>query len=259
VSRRRISGAGALAAGATLLIGAKPPADRVAFVTCPIVRDTKTVPCWLAEYKGETYYLGIQTDVSAEFNPPSLGHQLLVEGRPDPSTPRVCGGIVVKSVKVSVMQARADDCNIMLPAEDRYDLPFESPRPPGPSGGRLAFGYAPPPPAPVPPFKSKSFEVTYDFDGTVNFQTPRFITPIVKYAREIGAGRIEITGYRGATRLEDGSLLIEDADMGSKRADQMAELLRGVSLTKATYSIVGRSKYDEGDWSRRRVTVVISP
>ena len=51
-----------------------PDAAQRNFVSCPIVRDTKTVPCWLAEYDGELYYLGIQTDVSAEFHPPYLGH-----------------------------------------------------------------------------------------------------------------------------------------------------------------------------------------
>jgi hypothetical protein len=34
------------------------------FVACPIVRDTKTVPCFLAEYDGELYYLGIQQDIN---------------------------------------------------------------------------------------------------------------------------------------------------------------------------------------------------
>ena len=28
-------------------------AQHLSFMTCPIVRDTKTVPCWLAEYNGE--------------------------------------------------------------------------------------------------------------------------------------------------------------------------------------------------------------
>ena len=35
------------------------------FVACPMVRDTQTVPCFLAEYDGETYYLGIQQDITA--------------------------------------------------------------------------------------------------------------------------------------------------------------------------------------------------
>ena len=31
------------------------PSARRNFVACPIVRDTASVPCWLAEYDGELY------------------------------------------------------------------------------------------------------------------------------------------------------------------------------------------------------------
>jgi len=254
---RRLSSIGWVAAAA-LLIGASAPRRHIAFVACPIVRDTKTVPCWLAEHGGELFYLGIQTDVSAEFNWPSLGHRVLVEGEPS-DDPRICGGVVMKSVKVSVMEARADDCNTLLPAEDRYDLPFEAPRPPGPSGGRLAFSYPAPPPAPKAPFRPKSFSIPYAFDGMVGFQHPRFLAPVAAYAREIGARHISITGFRGATRLDDGKLLIEDREIGRKRAEQIADLLRGVGVTAPTYEVVGRTQYEVGDWKMRRVTVVVSP
>ena len=64
-----------------LLFGAAQlHAENLSFVTCPIVRDTKTVPCWLAEYKGETYYLGNQGGVAQDFYPPQLNHEVLVEG-----------------------------------------------------------------------------------------------------------------------------------------------------------------------------------
>jgi hypothetical protein len=43
---------------ATALSAPHVGAQNLSFVTCPIVRDTKAAPCWLAEYKGETYYLG---------------------------------------------------------------------------------------------------------------------------------------------------------------------------------------------------------
>lgn len=243
--------------GAGLLIGATPP-RQTAFVSCPIVRDTKTVPCWLAEHDGKTYYLGIQTDVSADFSPPSLGHKVLVEGRPSDEPP-ICGGIVLKQVKVSVMQERAEDCNTMLPAEDRYDLPFEPPRPPGPSRGRLAFAYAPPPPPPTPPYTSRSFDITYEFNGTVSFSTPRLIMPAIEYARQVKARRIEIVGYRSATKLDDGSLLIEDAAIARKRADQLATLLRGVGLTTPKYTVSASDKYQVGDWTTRHATVLVSP
>ena len=61
------------------------------FVACPMVRDTKTVPCFLAEYQGETYFLGIQQDITADFYPPQLLHEVLVEGTIAPG-PRVCAG-----------------------------------------------------------------------------------------------------------------------------------------------------------------------
>ena len=113
--------------------------ERLSFVSCPIVRDTSTVPCWLAEYEGETYFLTLQTDVSAPVNPPWLGHQVLVEGVVS-DEPGICGGRVLKPVTLSVMQELDGSCNTVLPAEERYKLAFEPPRPPGPSRGRLAFG-----------------------------------------------------------------------------------------------------------------------
>ena len=113
--------------------------DRLSFVSCPIVRDTSTVPCWLAEYEGELYFLTLQTDVSAPVNPPWLGHKVLVEGVVS-DEPGICGGRVLKPVALSVMPELDGSCNTMLPAEDRYNLTFEPPRPPGPSRGRLAFG-----------------------------------------------------------------------------------------------------------------------
>ena len=71
-------------------------------MACPVVRDTKTVPCFLAEYQGETYFLGIQQDITADFYPPQLLHEVLVEGTVAPG-PRVCGGIPLKPLHVSVL------------------------------------------------------------------------------------------------------------------------------------------------------------
>ena len=86
------------------------------FVSCPIVRDTQTVPCFLAEYEGETYYLGIQQDITNDFHPPQLKHQVLVEGR-IAAGPRVCGGIPLKPLSISVLKEVNLACNTLLPAE----------------------------------------------------------------------------------------------------------------------------------------------
>ena len=245
---------------AALLTAAGPAvAEDLAFVACPIVRDTRLVPCWLTEYRGETYYLGIQTDVSAEFNPPSLGHRILVEGRPNPDKPRICGGIVIESPVVSIMNEPADDCRAQLPSDDRYQLPFEPPRPPGPSKGRLAYDYGPPPPPPRPPFTAKTFTVPYDFDGLVGFKTPRFLNPIFDYAQDIGAMRIDITGYRGAVRLTDGTTLTERAPLAKQRAQQVEQLLRGAGLTTPRYEVRWQDAPETGGPATRRVVVTVSP
>ena len=123
------------------LLSAPPPGSRISFVSCPIVRDTRSVPCWLSDYDGDRYYLTIQSDVSAEVQPPMLGHQVLVEGVVS-AAPQICGGIALSGVRLSVMPERDANCNTMLPAEDRYTIDF-NPRPPGPSGGRLAFDRPP--------------------------------------------------------------------------------------------------------------------
>src|SRR5262252_5981097 len=135
--------------------------QRKNFVSCPVVQDTKTVPCWLAEYGGELYYLGIQTDIGADFHPPYLGHKVLVEGVVS-DEPRICGGIVLKPVMVSPIVEPDGSCNTILPAVDKYTVPF-APRPPGPSGGTLAFQAPAPAPATVQPTSTpKEFSIYYD-------------------------------------------------------------------------------------------------
>ena len=74
----------ALVAGDVYVTGAQQESTsprRRQFVACPIVRDTKTQPCWLAEYEGELYYLGQQSGVANDFYPPQLGHLALVKAR----------------------------------------------------------------------------------------------------------------------------------------------------------------------------------
>ena len=156
----------AACACAVPLAAEEAPAERRNFVACPIVRDTASVPCWLAEYDGELYFLTLQTDVSSPVTPPWLGHRVLVEGTVASNRPRICGGVVLEPVVLSVLPELDSACNTpVLPAEDRYNLTFEPPRPPGPSAGRLAFAGGPP--AAAPPELPREFRLRYDFDGLV--------------------------------------------------------------------------------------------
>ena len=226
------------------VVAAQQPTN---FVSCPIVRDTASVPCWLAEYNGELYFLTLQTDVSAPVNPPSLGHRVLVEGTVSVE-PRICGGIVLKSVHLSVLERDAS-CNTMLPAEDRYNLTFEPPRPPGPSKGRLAFDNAPdlPPPAPPVSGSTREFVVSYPFDGLIGFTHAGALTGILNFARTANAREIEIVGYRGAVRLSNGQTIVEESTIGKKRAEQIAMLLQGANLKGPSYNVSWRDETAAAD------------
>jgi outer membrane protein OmpA-like peptidoglycan-associated protein len=246
------------------LVGSASAADqsRLNFVTCPIVRDTPSVPCWLAEHDGELYYLGIQTDVSAEFQPPYLGHQVLVEGRIS-DKPRICGGVVLTPVRISVMPELDRSCNTRLPVDPRYTIDF-NPRPPGPSAGRLAFADArPPAPEPVkPPFVEKTFAIYFDFDQGVSFRHPQDLMAVVRYARETGARRILINGHRGATLLSAGGLLAESEWIAERRARQLKELFTGAGVT-ATIEVAWQTAPvaadGDEDWRSRSAEVRVVP
>ena len=238
--------------------------QRTNFVSCPIVRDTASVPCWLAEYNGELYFLTLQTDVSAPVTPPWLGHRVLVEGTVS-AEPRICGGVVLKPVHLSVLERDAS-CNTMLPAEERYNLTFEPPRPPGPSRGRLAFDNsapAPAAPAQAATASTREFVVSYPFDGLVGFNHAGVLTGILDFARTVNAREIDIVGYRGAVRLSNGQTLVEDAAIGQRRAEQVAMLLQGANLKGPAYKVTWRDEPAAAtgvdDYLSRRVIVTVRP
>jgi hypothetical protein len=206
-----------------------------------VVRDTASVPCWLAEYEGEMYFLTLQTDVSAPVTPPWLGHRVLVEGI-IADEPHICGGRVIKPVTLSVMPELDASCNTVLPAEDRYNLTFEPPRPPGPSRGRLAFGDPTPrdvaSPVTAPPAAATlAFTLAYEFDGKVAFRHAQILQRIFDAARANQVKEIHITGYRSASLLTNGAVLREKEGLERERAEQIGELLRGAGLDQVRYAV----------------------
>ena len=228
-----------------------------------MVRDTRTVPCWLAEYQGETWFLTLQTDVSAPVNPPWLGHKVLVEGVASARAP-ICGGRVIEPVTLSVLPELDASCNTLLPAEDRYELGFAPPRPPGPSQGRLAFGdpdgrsaAAGSSPTPV----TREFTLSYEFDGMVAFRHAQSLQRILDSARAAKATRLRITGFRSASRLSNGTVMRERTDIARERAEQVRDLLRGAGLDTVDFELRWKdlSKHPDGvaDAAGRRVEVLL--
>jgi len=236
-------------------------AQHVTFVACPVVRDTKTVPCFLAEYQGETYFLGIQQDITADFYPPQLLHEALVEGTVVPG-PRVCGGIPLKPLHVSVLPQLNRACNTILPAEPGIDAPLAK-RPAGPSTRQAPVSTAAvPPKKPEPPFLEREFSIQYDFDSDFLFaRNTRQLTDMAEYARVSKAQTIEVTGYRSSTLLSNGNVLIEKADVSRLRAERVAEVLKGLGTPPSAVSWSSEPAPANGatDYESRRVAVRILP
>ncbi len=244
---------------ALALSSAVASAQDLAFIACPIVKDTPSVPCWLTEYGGELYYMGVQSDVSAPFNPPWLGHKALVEGTPSADGERICGGIVLEPVKVSVMPELSPECDTVLMAEPGYVLPFEPRRPPGPSNGRLAFTPPPPPPPPEPPLEVRSFEIYFPFEGSVNFQTPGALQEVLDYARNVEAKRLEVTGHRAAVQLTNGEVIAERDGIAALRASQVGRMFDGLLPSLQEVEVGSSEEAEVGDWQDRKVVITVYP
>lgn len=183
-------------------------AQQLNFVACPIVRDTKTTPCYLADYNGETYFLGTQE--SAGDHAPQLKHEVLVEGTVTPG-PRVCGGIPLQPVSISVMPEINLACNTLLPAEPGIEAPKPSPVVPVTASG-------------------PEFTLRYAFDAEhIDARDERILSEAVAWAKRGAGASIQVTGYRGTTMLSNGRQLTEKPELAQIRAENVASLLRALS------------------------------
>ncbi|MGH8216989.1 MAG: hypothetical protein ACREUT_00250 [Steroidobacteraceae bacterium] len=262
---------------------ARPPANYRDFIACPIVQDTDTVPCWLAEYQGELYFLGIQTD-SGGWSPPWLGHRVLVEGKLA-GGPRICGGIPLTAgsptatppsgsangrplpvpPRISVMRELDASCHTLWPADPRYHIVGR--RGPGPNTAASAFRKFPPPPAPPEvsrPYLPRTFTLTYDFDSELPGRDQIEALKAVQYAQAVRASELSIVGYRGAALLSDGTLARELPAIGRLRAQHLARMVRRLGLPASTRLSTRWSEETEPadgvtDASRRRARLIVIP
>ena len=225
-----------------LLCAAPLRAQNLSFVTCPVVRDTKTVPCWLAEYKGETYYLGNQGGVAQDFYPPQLNHEVLVEGV-IAEGPRVCGGVPLRQVKTSVLLEINRACNTILPVEDGIDAP-QSPSSREPVSWVRSAG-----PGDVTIF--------FDFDNDfLSLHTTTAVQRIAEQFRQIGASSIEVTSFRGASKLSNGSVIVEQPMIAAARSAKVREILAGLGIPEASLkvTVISAAAVPDGvndPWSRK--------
>jgi hypothetical protein len=103
--------------------------------------------------------------------------------------------------------------------------------------------------------------VPYDFDALVGFNHARVLTEVLEFARAVNAREIEIIGYRGAARLSNGQVLSEDADIGQRRAEQLAMLLQGANLKLPSYKVSWRDESAKAtgvdDYALRRAAITV--
>jgi outer membrane protein OmpA-like peptidoglycan-associated protein len=226
------------------------------FVACPIVRDTTTVPCYLAEYEGKLYFLGIQQDITASFHPPQLKHEVLVEGH-IAEGPLVCGGIPLKPLSISVIKEVNPACNTLLPAEPDINAPPAA-RGAGPASRPLTE-----PASPVESLTGRQeFTIRYAFnDDYVEYASIATVLKAAAYATKIHASSVTVMGYRATTLLSNGQHLVEKPDLAEKRAQSIATLLRGSGVTGVTADWKKEPDPADGktDPSRRRVTITVIP
>jgi hypothetical protein len=270
-----------VATAATL--AATPPSERRNFVACPVLQDTDNVPCWLARFQGELYFLGIQTD-SGGWGPPWLGHKVLVEGRLAGGG-RVCGGIALTSDYVttniasgsadgqplpmppviSVMRELDASCNELLPADPRFHIAGR--RGPGPNTAASTLRSPPPPPVPATvtaPYRPKSFILTYDFDSELASRSIGEALNAVQYAQAVQARSIAIIGHRGSTLLSDGTEAQEIPLIAQLRAQELARTVRRLGMPgTSTLSVRWETQIEPPDGvrdpDRRRAEIVVTP
>lgn len=224
-------------------------AQNLSFVTCPVVRDTKTAPCWLAEYAGETYYLGKQGGVAQDFYPPQLNHEVLVEGVVV-AGPRVCGGVPLQPVKTSVLLEIHRACNTILPVEDGIEAPAAAP-----SRDPISW---------VRSDSPSQVTLYFDFDNDfLSLHTTGAIQRIAEQFLRTKASAIELSSFRGSSKLSNGKELVEQSGIAGLRASKVQEILVGLGVPQAAVKLRVNAGYRKPDgredpWSRK-VTLSIKP
>lgn len=193
------------------------------FITCPVYRDTvnaRKSGCWLAT----DLATGQRYDLQQAPTKPQLGQPVLVEAAvPNQPEADVCGAVVLKPVRVSVMPGEFGHCPaVVLPAEGYPGKRFELP-------GSVMTPNHLPQPQPAAPYRSRSFVIEFDWgDDYLRYQHAEVILQQAVRLAQLGrAQRIVVDGYAATQPVAvSGQLLAEPAALAQARAQMVAEALR---------------------------------
>lgn len=257
------------AAAASLVVSGSAEAasgDRLNFLACPQLYDTLPMNCWAVEYNGERYFIGAQRGPDSSYLP-QMKHQVLVEGVVT-DAPRVCGGIVLSPLRVSVLPELDLSCDGPVLSGDGLTPPTVA--------GRSARTPLKPHPlhegigsfmlsnVPEPPYTTKQFRIDFDFgtDLLVDQMQKRMIE-IWTYTKLAGTPKITVEGYTSTTLLSDGNRLAEPEGLAERRAKKISGMLENLGAPNREISVTWAASPEEPDGvhdaERRRVIVTIEP
>ncbi|KPM49220.1 hypothetical protein [Jiulongibacter sediminis] len=217
-----------------------PPENRRVFVACPVVKDSETLPCWLAEYEGETYYLGQQGRTSSVFYPPQLKHKVLVEGTVNEDL-QYCGGLFLEDVVISVLPELSLECNTILPA-----TPGVKPPPPLPRALRPQFEDS-----------TRHFSIYMDFDSDfLTYHRSGIIDEADRIAKIYGLKKVKIRISKGAVLLSNAEVMIEKDITLKRRADKLKTIFEQLGYQPEVHTIAEAIKPDgRADHLNRRIDI----
>jgi outer membrane protein OmpA-like peptidoglycan-associated protein len=205
-------------------------------------------------------------------------HKVLVEGTVS-DAPRMCGGIVLTDVKLSVMESEiSPECDKILPG-DAYHVTGPRPIIPDgdPPGGKSTAVRTPPNPerserAIAAKHKQMAaekqraeFTIPYYFNSNyLPFPAEQAtIDRAADYAALSKAERVEVVGYRGSVLLSDGSVMTEKEGLAELRAKTVAAILENFGVPRSSLAVSWNEKPEHSngvrDYDKRRVTVAVIP
>jgi hypothetical protein len=235
---------------------AVPTGERLAFVTCPIFRETD-LGCQLVRYKGELFFVG-----SAPPFMPEQGHKVLIEAIVADG-PLMCGGRALQELRVSVFPEIDDDCRERLRADG-----WKTPMPPPEVLFPLIDKLGQPIEIPTGPYHQRVFTVPFMFGSVYmgqGFNSPEAIVETAAlYATASKARHVTVRVSSGVVLLDGGEYLQEEPGVAVARAEAIRKALVAfdVPVERIEVKVLdpGTARGDVAPQSRTRdVQIVIDP
>ena len=142
------------------------------------------------------------------------------------------------------------NCNTILPAEDGVEAPPDPPNRSAPSWVRSDG-----------PGESTLY---FDFDNDfLSLHATNAIQSVIQYFQQSKASTIEVTAYRGSSKLADGTVMVEQEGIAGARATKVHDILVGLGVPETAVRVQLTTRVREPDgindpWSRK-LTLSVKP